>query len=62
MINPPAGGTTAICIISNPDITSAGWIFIIPVTLWSSVFVFVAIIIINLDKNAIYPKFWIKEF
>jgi len=62
MIHPPSGGNAATCVISNPEIAAAGWIVIIPVILWSSMCVFVAILIINLDKNAIYPRFWIKKF
>ena len=62
MLNPPAGGVVALCVISNPTIDSAGWIFIIPIMLWSCCCILIALLIINLDKNALYPMFWIKKF
>lgn len=52
MLNPPAGGVVALCVISNPTIDSAGWIFIIPIILWSSCCILIALFMINLDKNA----------
>lgn len=57
-LNPPGGGTAAIAVIPSPAIKKLGWGLIVPVTLWSMVFVFVACAMINLLPTHRYPKYW----
>ena len=57
-INPPGGGTAAIAVVPSPTIRALGWGLVVPVFLWSCVFVFVACLFINLLPSQRYPKFW----
>lgn len=58
MVNPPAGGTAAICVISSPEITQAGWKLVVTTSLYSVVFILVTCITINLLPGQSYPKYW----
>ena len=58
-VNPPAGGTAAILVISDPDIDAIGWGVLLPVLLESCIMIFVACLIINLHPLRSYPKYWI---
>ncbi|KAH9258746.1 hypothetical protein BASA81_003248 [Batrachochytrium salamandrivorans] len=58
MVNPPAGGTAAICVISSTEITHAGWKLVVTTSLYSLLFILVACLTINLIPGQSYPKYW----
>lgn len=60
-VNPPAGGTTALLVISSPSIEDSGWMIIISSVLWGLVFVLMACIFINLIPGQKYPKYWFVD-
>jgi hypothetical protein len=60
-LNPPAGGTAAIAVVSSPDIERLGWKLIIPAVLYGIVFIILACIFINLIPGHRYPKYWIWD-
>ena len=59
MINPPAGGTAAIAVLSSPQIEAVGWGFVVPAFFWAVVFVIVAAAVLNVHAGMRYPKYWI---
>lgn len=60
-INPPAGGTAALAVVSSPEIERVGWKLVIPAVLFGVVFIVVACIFINLIPGQRYPKYWFVE-
>jgi hypothetical protein len=60
-LNPPAGGTAALVVISTPAIDHIGWGLVVPAVLWGVVFVLVACIFINMVPGHRYPRYWFVE-
>jgi len=60
-VNPPAGGTAAIAVISSPSIDRVGWALVIPAFLWAVIFVFIACVFINLVPGQRYPRYWFVD-
>jgi len=59
-VNPPAGGTAAILVISSKEIDDLGWGVILPVFVESCIMVFVTCVVVNVYPKRSYPKFWIR--
>jgi CBS domain-containing membrane protein len=61
MVNPPAGGTVAIAILSSPQVKQLGWAFVVPCIIWGVLSVIVAVLVLNLNPKVRYPKYWIWD-
>jgi len=55
-VNPPAGGTAALLVISDPAIDALGWAVLCPVVVESCIMVLVAGLVINSLTSESYPK------
>jgi HPP family len=60
-LNPPAGGTAAIAVVSSPEIERIGWRLVIPAVVFGAVFILVACVFINLIPGQRYPKYWLFD-
>jgi hypothetical protein len=60
-LNPPAGGTSALVVISSPVLDRLGWGVLVPVLLESCYMVMMACIVINLHPDHRYPRYWFFE-
>jgi CBS-domain-containing membrane protein len=57
-VNPPAGGTAAIMVISDPAIDRLGFRVVLPVFVEACIMILLACLVINLHPKKSYPRFW----